>query len=181
MSEQSSTGLHKPLEGLEPYELENDRHYKTADLLRALGMSKSTFYARLREIALQPRRIKQATYLSEGQATELLQYLDYLSRGGNLQGWQDRKALSERVEQTQPEAPEPTDEQAFVPFDHLRTLSEAAREGWWLSTAQLAELLQVSENTVPRQGSVFEAYGFRFERKQRWGRQLQWSVRSHSD
>ena len=62
--------------------------------------NKLTFYARLKELELQPRRIKQKTHLLVKEAVELVHYVDYLSHGGNLQGWRDKQsALSIQVEQ----------------------------------------------------------------------------------
>jgi len=177
MAEQS---LPAPLQQLQPHQLEGETYWKVPELIRELGTSKSTFYARLKELNLQPRRIKQATYLTEAQCRELLSYLDYISRGGNLQGWRERQsALSRQVETSEPE---PAEEAGFVPFNSLRILSEAVREGWWLSTDQLAELLGVTEGTIVRQGSSFVAFGFTFERAPyRWGRQLQWVVRRYGE
>jgi len=173
--------LPKPLRNdIAPHELEGVKYYKTGDLIRVLGISRSAFYSRLKELDLTPRRIKQSTYLAEGQARELIAYIEYLSRGGNLQGWKERQSsLSTAVERGELEAPDSphNGESGIIPLEHLEWLSEAAREGWWLSTAQLAELLGVTEGTIPRQGVSFSAYGFEFERIKRWGRQLQWVVR----
>lgn len=167
--------LPEPLQSLQSYELEGTKHYKTAELIQQLGTSKATFYARLRELDLQPRRIKQATYLTDIQCRELLAYMDHLSRGGNLQGWKDKQSsLAKQVERTEPE---PAVEAEFVPLENLQWLDRAAERGWWLSTDQLAELLGVTEGTIARQGSTFVAFGFAFERAPyRWGRQLQWLV-----
>ena len=166
------------LKDLPQHELEGASYYSTADLIDALGLSKSTFYARLKELEFQPRRIKQKTYLLVKEAVELVHYVDYLSRGGNLQGWKEKQsALSTQVEQTELSAPS-ADEPEFIDIETLRCLSEAAKEGWWLPTGTLAHWLGMSSATIARQGQKFIAFGFEFERTEyRWKGSIQWSVR----
>jgi hypothetical protein len=166
------------LKDLPQHELEGKEYFSTADLIDVLGLSKSTFYARLKELEFQPRRIKQKTYLLVKEAVELVHYVDYLSRGGNLQGWKEKQsALSTQVEQaeiTPTQEPEPE----TIDIETLRHLSEAAKEGWWLPTNTLAKWLGVSPSSIARQGQKFIAFGFEFERTEhRWKGSIQWSVR----
>jgi hypothetical protein len=115
-------------------------------------MSRSTFYARLKELEFQPRRIKQKTYLLVKEAVELLHYADYLSRGGNLQGWKEKQfALSTQVEPSEITPPH-SKELETIDIETLRYLSEAAKEGWWLPTGTIANWL--GWDSAPAQSHV---------------------------
>lgn len=166
------------LKDIPQHDLEGATYISTADLLGSLGLSKSTFYARLKELEFQPRRIKQKTYLLVQEAVELIHYADYLSRGGNLQGWKEKQsALSTNVEQLEITPPE-TEEPETIDIENLRYLSEAAKEGWWLPTGTLANWLGLTPSSIARQGQKFIAFGFEFERTEyRWRGSIQWSVR----
>lgn len=60
---------------------------------------------------------------------------------------------------------------------YLRELEEAYRSGWLLSTANLANLLGLSSQTVASYGHNFEDAGFTFKRVgKRKGGQLAWQV-----
>ena len=60
---------------------------------------------------------------------------------------------------------------------YLRELEEAYRSGWLLSTANLANLLGLSSQTVASYGHNFEDAGFTFSRVgKRKGGQLAWQV-----
>ena len=60
---------------------------------------------------------------------------------------------------------------------YRRELEEAYRSGWLLSTANLANLLGLSRQTVASYGQHFEAAGFTFRRVgKRKGGQLAWQV-----
>jgi hypothetical protein len=112
--------------------------------------NKLTFYALLKELELQPRRIKQKTHLLVKEAVELVHYVDYLSRGGNLQGWRDKQsALSTQVEQGEI-TPTQEPETETIDIETLRYLSEAAKEGWWLPTSTLANWLGLSSSMIAR-------------------------------
>ncbi|MCW5319575.1 MarR family transcriptional regulator [Nostoc sp. KVJ3] len=66
------------------------------------------------------------------------------------------------------------------PVAHLRALEEAYKNGWLLSTRELATLLKLSSSTVCRYGSKFEDAGFVFTRAgQRKGGEVAWSVGKH--
>ncbi|NEU84118.1 MarR family transcriptional regulator [Nostoc sp. UIC10630] len=66
---------------------------------------------------------------------------------------------------------------ASDPVAHLRALEEAYKNGWVLSTRELATLLKLSPSTVCRYGSKFEDAGFVFTRAgQRKGGEVAWSV-----
>jgi len=66
------------------------------------------------------------------------------------------------------------------PVAHLRALEEAYKNGWLLSTRELATLLILSSSTVCRYGSKFEDAGFVFTRAgQRKGGEVAWSVGKH--
>lgn len=53
---------------------------------------------------------------------------------------------------------------AIDPVAHLRSLEEACRNGWLLSTSELAALLKLSPATVRGYGEQFEDAGFVFTR-----------------
>jgi len=66
---------------------------------------------------------------------------------------------------------------ASDPVAHLRALEEAYKNGWLLSTRELATLLKLSPSTVCRYGSKFEDAGFVFTRAgQRKGGEVAWSI-----
>lgn len=66
---------------------------------------------------------------------------------------------------------------ATDPVAHLRALEEAYKNGWLLSTRELATLLKLSPSTVRGYGSKFEDAGFVFTRAgQRKGGEVAWSV-----
>ena len=112
--------------------------------------NKLTFYALLKELELQPRRIKQKTHLLVKEAVELVYYVDYLSRGGNFQGWRDKQsALSTQVEQGEI-TPTQEPETEIIDIETLRYLSEAAKEGSWLTTSTLANWLGLSSSMIAR-------------------------------
>ena len=112
--------------------------------------NKLTFYVRLKELELQPRRIKQKTHLLVKEAVELVHYVDYLSRGGNLQGWRDKQsALSTQVEQGEI-TPTQELETETIDIETVRYLSEAAKERWWLPTSTLANWLGLSSSMMVR-------------------------------
>ena len=174
----------KSLQDVPVHELEGTQYLATADLLKALGISRSTFYTRLKELTITPKRIKQSTYLTVKEAAELIQYSEFLSKGGNLQGWKDKQsALSIQVEQVELSTIEPEpEESATVDIESLRSLSEAAREGWWLPTGAIATLLDVSPGTISKQGQEFIALGFKFTRTEhKWKNSIQWVVRPVRD
>ncbi|MFN6568251.1 MarR family transcriptional regulator [Dendronalium sp. ChiSLP03b] len=63
------------------------------------------------------------------------------------------------------------------PVAHLRALEEAYKNGWLLSTRELATLLKLSRATVRGYGTKFEDAGFVFTRAgQRKGGEVAWSV-----
>lgn len=63
-------------------------------------------------------------------------------------------------------------------LSHLREIQEAYRDGWFLSTTELADLLGLSANTVRSYGEQFEQAGFTFTRTQvtRARGELAWSI-----
>ncbi len=66
---------------------------------------------------------------------------------------------------------------ATDPVAHLRALEEAYKNGWLLSTRELATLLKLSPATVRGYGTKFEDGGFIFTRAgQRKGGEVAWSV-----
>ncbi|MEA5504839.1 MarR family transcriptional regulator [Halotia wernerae UHCC 0503] len=63
------------------------------------------------------------------------------------------------------------------PVAHLRALEEAYKNGWLLSTRELATLLKLAPSTVRGYGTKFEDAGFVFTRAgQRKGGEVAWSV-----
>jgi hypothetical protein len=112
--------------------------------------NKLTFYARLKELELQPRRIKQKTHLLLKEAVELVHYVDYLSCGGNVQGWRDKQsALSTQVEQGEI-TPTQELETETIDIETLRYLLEPPKEGWWLPTSTLASWFGLSSSKSAR-------------------------------
>jgi hypothetical protein len=66
---------------------------------------------------------------------------------------------------------------ASDPVAHLRALEEAYKNGWLLSTRELATLLKLSRGTVRGYGTKFEDAGFVFTRAgQRKGGEVAWSI-----
>ncbi len=65
---------------------------------------------------------------------------------------------------------------ASDPLEYLRTLEEAYRNGWILSTSEVAHLLRVSPRTITEHGELFEDSGFVFVRVGKKRGEVAWRV-----
>ncbi|MEN9216833.1 MAG: hypothetical protein Q6K90_05875 [Gloeomargarita sp. HHBFW_bins_162] len=80
-------------------------------------------------------------------------------------------AVASRLTQLQP-----TD-----PLEYLRTLEEAHRNGWILSTSEVAHLLRVAPRTITEHGEMFDDSGFVFVRVGRKRGEVAWQVAKPGD
>ncbi|MCS6782674.1 MAG: hypothetical protein RMI89_04220 [Gloeomargarita sp. SKYBB_i_bin120] len=62
------------------------------------------------------------------------------------------------------------------PLEYLRTLEEAYRNGWILSTSEVAHLLRVAPRTITEHGERFEDSGFVFVRVGKKRGEVAWRV-----
>jgi hypothetical protein len=67
------------------------------------------------------------------------------------------------------------------PLEYLRTLEEAHRNGWILSTSEVAHLLRVAPRTITEHGEVFEDSGFVFVRVGKKRGEVAWRVAKPGD
>ncbi|MEN9262698.1 MAG: hypothetical protein Q6K14_01235 [Gloeomargarita sp. GMQP_bins_44] len=67
------------------------------------------------------------------------------------------------------------------PLEYLRTLEEAHRNGWILSTSEVAHLLRVSPRTITEHGEKFEDSGFVFVRVGKKRGEVAWRVGKPGD
>jgi hypothetical protein len=67
------------------------------------------------------------------------------------------------------------------PLEYLRTLEEAHRNGWILSTSEVAHLLRVSPRTITEHGELFEDSGFVFVRVGKKRGEVAWRVAKPGD
>jgi hypothetical protein len=81
-------------------------------------------------------------------------------------------AVASRLTQLQPTSD---------PLEYLRTLEEAHRNGWILSTSEVAHLLRVSPRTITEHGELFEDSGFVFVRVGKKRGEVAWHVAKPGD
>ncbi|MCS7293621.1 MAG: hypothetical protein RMI89_11760 [Gloeomargarita sp. SKYBB_i_bin120] len=67
------------------------------------------------------------------------------------------------------------------PLEYLRTLEEAYRNGWILSTSEVAYLLRVAPRTITEHGEQFEDSGFIFRRVGKKRGEVAWRVAKPGD
>lgn len=128
------TDLPEPLQNLPASELEGESFFKVSEVIKAIGVERTSVYKYLRELGISPRKVKGSSYVEASEAIALLEYSRFISEGGNLKGCQERQssalfAPTVRGELVAPEPDEPEDT-GVVDLESLEYLERAAQCGW---------------------------------------------------
>lgn len=172
----ASSPLPPPLRTLAVHDLEGVSYFQTAETFTTLGIPKATFYNRIKELGITTRKIGPLAYIRVEDAVTVLGFTEYLSKGGNLQGWLERRqsltvaAPSAIV----PDSPDAVDVAGFM--ESLRVLQECSQQGYLLPTGVLARVLGIGRGSVLR-WEKFHAYGFEFQRTRiKFKGEINWAV-----
>ncbi|WP_416674332.1 hypothetical protein [Egbenema bharatensis] len=154
-------------------------------LTERYNLVRSAVYNRLEALKIKPERIGNRAYVNAKQLRFLDELHQFIQSGGTTAEFLEMKGIakeepeppemssglstvqpdiiklvtmiaSELVSKLQPSSPEPD------PLAYFEALEQAARNGWLLSTAELAYLLDLPPLTIRQSGDRFCEAGFVF-------------------
>ena len=166
--------------------------FPVSDLRDRYQIGRTALYERMNTLAIKPAKHGTKSYLSGEQLRRMDDLELHLKSGGGLADFAKpvQQTFTEQTEQLQTQNPQaispaqssamgvviegivqsvftriaPQPAQAGMRLAHLRELEEAYEKKWILSTSELADLLDLSANTVRGYGDQFEEAGFQFQR-----------------
>ncbi len=178
--------------------------FPVAQLPSRYGVARSVVYSRLSALKIEPSKRKNKAYITNEQLQLLDELNEHLKRkGATVAEFQAIAGLGDKPAQTEPirlsDSTQSRQTGQLTTLDslaalellaeaittritppaqrlnHLRSLEEACKNRWLLSTSDLSALLKLSPRTINRQQS-FERYGFTFTRAGRNGTEIAWKV-----
>jgi hypothetical protein len=168
-------------------------------LSQRYNLVRSAVYTRLDALGIKPERVGNRAYVNGRQLRLLDELHQFIQAGGTTAEFVEMKGIqkeevgsgmssglstvqpdlirlvtviaSEIAAKLQPPLPEPD------PLAYFETLEQAARNGWLLSTTEIADLLDLPPATIHSYGDRFTEAGFVFTRAGfRAGGDLAWRV-----
>lgn len=162
------------------------------------NLVRSAVYTRFEALGIKPERIGNKAYINAEQLRLMDELHAFIQRGGNAAEFREMKGI-QKVEEpseqssglstVQPEmmqfiaaiaaemasrfqTPAPAN-----PLAYFEMLEQAYRNGWLLSTSELAELLDLLPSEIRSYGDSFSEAGFVFTRAgYRGGGEVAWRV-----
>jgi hypothetical protein len=164
------------------------------------GLAKSAIYTRMEALKIKPERIGNRSYVNAQQLQLLDALHEFINSGGTTAEFLESRGLnkpqdgmeglssglstgqpdlvrlvtaiaSEIVSRVQPQRPDPN------PFAYYQMLEDAYRNGWLLSTSEIADLLDLSPAEMRHYGDSFSEAGFVFTKAgYRAGGEVAWKV-----
>ncbi|MCU0567291.1 MAG: Lrp/AsnC family transcriptional regulator [Oculatellaceae cyanobacterium Prado106] len=155
--------------------------YQINDLIERYGLARSAVYKRIENLGLTPQKVGNKAYYSIDQVAILDELDDFIERGGTMPEYlemrpsnsssppADTSSSGLSTEQSnlfsqfmglfgrmQPQLPESD------PLDYFEKLEKACKNGWLLSTSELANILDLSPAEIKSYRDGFTEAGFIF-------------------
>ena len=166
---------------------------QVSKLTARYNLVRSAVYTRLKALGIRPQTIGNKSYVNAEQLRLLDDFHQFIQAGGTTAEFLERRGLqnkglqnkdtdssglssglstaqpndmlklftafaSEVASKLQPQIPEPN------PLAYFEFLEQAARNGWLLSTSEVADLLDLTPSRIQKYGDRFSEAGFIFTR-----------------
>ena len=162
--------------------------FPVSQLSARYSLARSAVYTRLNALGIRTLSIGKKAYINAEQLRLMDDLHQFIQSGGNTAEFLERRGLqkseiepsglssglstaqsndviklftafaSEVASKLQPPIPEPN------PLAYFEFLEQAARNGWLLSTSEVADLLDLPSSSIQKYGDRFSEAGFIFTR-----------------
>ncbi|MCL6434703.1 MAG: hypothetical protein K6T90_10920 [Leptolyngbyaceae cyanobacterium HOT.MB2.61] len=173
---------------------------QVSQLPERYNLARSAVYTRLEALGIKPEKVGNKAYINAEQLKlldELHEFIqtgrstaEFLEMKGIQRGEEEPSGMSSGLSNVQPDMiqliaaiagevaarlqPAPTETD---PFAYYEILEKACRNGWLLSTSELANLLDLLPSEIREYGDSFSEAGFVFTRAgYRVGGEVAWRV-----
>ncbi|MGB3311534.1 MAG: hypothetical protein WBG32_10975 [Nodosilinea sp.] len=177
--------------------------YPVNQLQDRYSLARSAVYKRMEQLGIVPKKVGQRSYISDQDLGLMDELHVFINQGGSTAEFVEARGLGKRPSNSGRgqsssgsdltttsgdfgglisaivsevigrvgRGPEPD------PLKYFETLENAARNGWLLSTSELAELMDLSPRDVEGSGDRFAEAGFVFSRSgKRKNGEIAWKV-----
>ncbi|MEL6385179.1 MAG: hypothetical protein AAFQ89_22490 [Cyanobacteria bacterium J06626_18] len=157
----------------------NPERFPVSQLTQRYNVVRSAIYTRIDALGIKPEKVGNRAFLNVEQLTLMDELHEYIQAGGQTAAFLAEKGLqrSQSVGEPAPVTLTPSAirelagaialelanqmEQAH-PLAHLQALEQAHKNGWQLSTSEIADLLDISFEVLHAAEDYFEDAGFVF-------------------
>lgn len=162
--------------------------YPVSQLQDRYSLARSAVYKRMQDLRIVPEKVGQRSYITASQLQLMDELHVFINQGGSAAEFIEARGLRQRPGNNGSGQSSGGSDLSITPNDfggmigalaelmgrmgfgqpdplkYFETLENAAKNGWLLSTSELAELIDLSSREIESYGDRFSEAGFVFSR-----------------